>query len=373
MRSILFILSTPWSDKLGVSRVSIRISEHLDALGWHCDHVCFDQPYFNVSVLDRAFNLFFIQRQVLKYIKKYGFKYDAIQVEHNLIRYPRSKYKYSGKLIAKSNGLVPIYHEYLKRYKILYPIKFHHKIIQKINNLSSGGYKVILNGFNESDQIHVNNEYELNYVSKIGFADKSHVIVDGLSDIESNSLLSLYSVQRKFYSKLIVTIGTWSTRKGSNEWPHLVRALRSADPNFHFRFLGTSESPTSVISNFFDEDKDFIEVIPNFEVVDLPELLKDAKLGVFMSYVEGFGIGLLEMLASGTPVVTWDVPGPKEMYRHGLRDLITAPGNVLHTKQSILYFNQLQFNGYRKISLEAINISKKFNWRDIANKLDKIL
>ena len=373
MRSILFILSTPWSDKLGVSRVSIRISEHLAALGWHCDHVCFDQPYFNVSILDRAFNLLFIQRQVLKYIKKYGFKYNAIHVEHNLIRYPRSYYKYSGKLIAKSNGLAPIYYEYLKRYKLLYPKKLHHKIIHKINSFSSGGCKVILNGFNESDQIHVNNEYELHYVSKIGFAYKSHVIVDGLSDIESNRLLGLYSVERKFCSKLIVTIGTWSTRKGSNEWPHLVRALRGADPNLHFRFLGTSESSSSVISNFSDQDKEFIDVIPDFEVGDLPELLKDAKMGVFMTYVEGFGIGLLEMLASGTPVVTWDVPGPKEMYQHGLRDLIVAPGNLSRTTESILNLIQLRFKEYEKISSEAINISRKFKWTDVAIKLDTIL
>lgn len=372
-KSILFIINAPWNEKFGVSRVSMRISEHLGSLGWHCEHVCFDQPYFNVSALDRAFNTFLTQRKVLKYIRKHGSKYGVIQVEHDLLRYPRCKYKYSGKLIAKSNGLAPIYNEYLKRYEIFFPKKFHHRIIQKVNILSSGGQKSIRNAFIQSDQIHVLSNYEEKFISILGYKNKTHIISNGLSDSESSRLLLEFSVYKKFVSNLIVTIGTWCPRKGANEWPRLVRELRFADPNLCFRFLGTGESSHRVLSNFNSEDKSFIHVVPSFEVQDLPLLLSDAKLGVFISYVEGFGIGLLEMLASGTPVISWDVPGPREMYQHGLKRLLVAPGDLKKTQEIIIQCIQNKKNDYEKLCLDAINISNKFKWSSIAMKLDTIL
>ncbi len=43
---------------------------------------------------------------------------------------------------------------------------------------------------------------------------------------------------------------------------------------------------------------------------DLPGLLKGVDVGIFPSYIEGFGISVVEMLACGIPVVAYDSPGP---------------------------------------------------------------
>jgi glycosyltransferase involved in cell wall biosynthesis len=372
-KSILFIINAPWSDRLGLSRVSIRIFEHLREIGWHCDYLCLDKPFFKHAMLNRCFKNYFIQREVLRHIRKHGHRYTAIQVEHNLLRYSRSMYNYSGKLIAKSNGLDLVYRKYLKEFKVYSPPRTHHKFIHFLNDISSGGIKAINNAFIQSDQIHVLSNYEEKFISMLGYEEKTHVISNGLSDSESADLLLEFSVDKKFVSNLIVTIGTWCPRKGSNEWPRLVRALRSANPNLCFRFLGTGESSHRVLSNFNSEDKSFIDVVPSFEVQNLALLLSDAKLGVFISYVEGFGIGLLEMLASGTPVISWDVPGPREMYQHGLRRLMVSPGNIKKTQEIIIQCIQNKKNEYEKICLDAINISKKFKWSCIAKKLDTIL
>ena len=372
-KSILFIINAPWSDRLGISRVSIRIFEHLREIGWHCDYLCLDKPFFKHAILNRCFKNYFIQREVLQHIRKHGHRYTAIQVEHNLIRYPRSMYNYSGKLIAKSNGLDPVYRKYLKKFKVYYPSRAHHKIINFLSDLTAGGIKAINNAFVQSDQIHVLTNYELEYLENIGYKNKAYLIGNGLSNSESVKLLSEYSVVNKNDSNLIVTIGSWCSRKGSNEWPKLVRELRAVNPSLSFRFLGTGFNRSQILSTFNHQDHSSIEIIPEFEAQDLPELLKDAKLGVFMSYVEGFPIGFLEMLASGTPVITWDVPGPKEMYQNELKILMVSPGDLKATSDVIIYCLNMKFDEYEKISSLAIKISQKFNWRDIVNRLADII
>jgi glycosyltransferase involved in cell wall biosynthesis len=351
----------------------MRIFEHLREIGWNCDYLCLNKPFFNNSLLNRCFNIYFIQREVLRHIRKYGHRYTAIQVEHNLIRYSRGMYNYSGKLVAKSNGLDPVGRYYRKKFNVYSPLKAHHKIIHFLSDLSSGGIKVINNAFVQSDQIHVLTNYELEFIEKIGYKHKTYLVGNGLSNSESISLLSEYSVVNKHISNLVVTIGTWYPGKGSNEWPKLVRQLRAVNPSLSFRFLGTGFNRSQILPAFDNLDHSSIEIIPEFEPKNLPVLLKDAKLGVFMSYCEGFPIGFLEMLASGTPIVTWDVPGPKEMYQHELKELMVYPGDLKSTADIVYNCIRMSFAEYKTISSQAIKISQKFNWSDVASKLNKIL
>ena len=49
----------------------------------------------------------------------------------------------------------------------------------------------------------------------------------------------------------------------------------------------------------------------------VPEYLQAADLCIFPSDYEGFGVGLIEALATGTPVVSTPVGVARELVRHG--------------------------------------------------------
>ena len=56
-----------------------------------------------------------------------------------------------------------------------------------------------------------------------------------------------------------------------------------------------------------------LDVAPQFEPEELPNLLVGCSLGVFPSHCEGFGFGVLEMLAAGLLVFAYNAPGSPEM------------------------------------------------------------
>ena len=84
-------------------------------------------------------------------------------------------------------------------------------------------------------------------------------------------------------------------------------------PGVTFRLLGTRKSEADVLGCFPRALRGCIEVIPHYSADELPELLASCSAGVFPSYVEGFGLGVLEMLAASIPVIAYNAPGPPMM------------------------------------------------------------
>jgi glycosyltransferase involved in cell wall biosynthesis len=115
---------------------------------------------------------------------------------------------------------------------------------------------------------------------------------------------------------VIAFVGTFDQRKGGGDFPALVDAATARLPGVRFRLLGTAGMvPTAeaVLRCFPRRHRHRLEVVPRYAPDALPDLLAGCAAGVFPSYAEGFGYGVLEMLAAGLPVFAYDRPGPPVM------------------------------------------------------------
>src|SRR5436853_2461137 len=101
--------------------------------------------------------------------------------------------------------------------------------------------------------------------------------------------------------KKISFIGMWAARKGSHDWGRIVRRIWQEVPNARFCFLGTMVGADTILSDLGLESSAGIESISDYSPVDLPKLLADCAVGAFPSYVEGFGLAVLEQLAAAIP------------------------------------------------------------------------
>jgi glycosyltransferase involved in cell wall biosynthesis len=100
-------------------------------------------------------------------------------------------------------------------------------------------------------------------------------------------------------------------------------------------------------------------------------LLADCAVGAFPSYVEGFGLGVIEQLAAGIPTVAFDVPGPRDILRVNLRELLVPSGDLERFADAVCNILELDPSSYEMLSRQSVAAAAAFDWARIAqNTLD---
>lgn len=118
-------------------------------------------------------------------------------------------------------------------------------------------------------------------------------------------------------------------RKGVFEAIYMLDGLPS-----HFR-LSLPAFDRSLPDTVHARAQDLIDSLGLAERIDIPEqpvkyedmqpYYTQALVTIMPSHYEGFGIALIESMASGTPVVASDIPGINEVVIHGLSGLLVPP------------------------------------------------
>ena len=137
-------------------------------------------------------------------------------------------------------------------------------------------------------------------------------------------------------------------------------------PDLALHLLGVGLAPDRVLADFGGLAG--VDVVQRFDSEELPHLLASATVGVFPSYVEGFGFAVLEKLASGMPVVAYDAPGAREMLGDVSWSGLTPPGDLDAFVGAVLALLDASAQRYERMSREAREVAMKFRWRTIARE-----
>ena len=96
-------------------------------------------------------------------------------------------------------------------------------------------------------------------------------------------------------------IGRWSAHKGLDALREFALGFLGSNPNARLTIAGTGTDEARW-RGFDARATARVRVVPTFERSELPALLAEHDAGLFTSSVEGWGLGLQEMLESGLPV-----------------------------------------------------------------------
>jgi glycosyltransferase involved in cell wall biosynthesis len=363
---------TQWSRNLGAPRVQLELAEEFRKMGHVVDKFSYEDAFpYKQSKFEQLTCDF--SQKARAFIQKNGREYDVIEANQKDLPFSKKELRINGLLVVRSVGLIPLYQQFFEYEKVKWPEKTKQNwksLAVKLISYPSVQrmYARVVPSMQVCDLINVANRDELAYVSEtLGLGEKCVWFPFGLSKQRQLALESaVQPANIRLRNKEVAFIGVWNTRKGSKDWPEIIKRVRSQVPDVQFLFLGTSFSREYVLKDLNLLDNKGIKIIPNFDSDELPKLLSGATVGAFPSYIEGFGFAVLEKLACGLPTVTYDVPGPREMMHHLDHGWMVPAGNVAQLSERLVKWLSSSQEEYICASRRCIEVAKMFDWSEIA-------
>jgi glycosyltransferase involved in cell wall biosynthesis len=350
------------SKELGAAKVSMELAEELEQLGWECKIVGLYE-----IVPPRTRN---VTRKYSSYLRRYlrenAHNYDVVEYDHGHLPYPRSEFSSRPLFVARSVLLT----HHLNNVAFPQEKDFKSRVRSSLNlnwlrrrESQRRAEKTV----KQADLINVANYDDHAALLRSGVqAEKIIVIPYGISR-SRRPFFDAVSSDPPLLPK-VAFIGTFDSRKGAIEFPVIVNQVCTAVPEATFILLGTWSDQQAVLSRFPEEIRGRIEVIPKYPAERLHEFLAACSVGVFPSYVEGFGFGILEMLAASIPVIAYDSPGPPMMLPS---DYLVPRGNTNALSSKVI--DLLSDHASLLVAREwAKQQSQHFCWQRIAKQTSEV-
>lgn len=369
---ILAIVNVPWDPRLGAARVWIELTEEWIKAGHVVEKFCltdaFPEPASS-SALAALRHLVFPYRAA-KFIRQNGDRFDVIDALVGTVPFPKKSLSFRGLLVARSVGLYRLYEKFERDAARRWPPKSKGKLIarpfywffnRRVRAASEASVR-------HCDLLNLPNSDELVCVrAEMRSAKPAVVQPYGLRPARRQALSdAAASAETRWRKKKTAFIGMWSPRKGAKDWGEIIRQIRARVPDARFLFVGTMIETQNVWTDLGFGPVDFVEVVPQFGPDELPQLLSDSAVGAFPSYVEGFGMAVVEQLAAGLPTVAYDAPGPRDILRDELPQLLVPPGDVARFSETIIEIFERDFPSYQQLRERSVRTALRFSWPAIA-------
>ena len=369
---ILAIVNVPWDPRLGAPRVWIELAEEWRASGHVVEKFCltdaFPEPPSSPALA--GFRLLLFPYRAARFVRQNADRFDVIDALVGTVPFSKASLRFTGLLVARSVGLYRLYEKFEREAVKRWPPATKGKLIgrpfywffarrARATSEASVRHCDVLNLPNSDELACVRNEMRS--------AKPAMLQPYGITPVRGQALLAAAApAETRWQRKKVVFLGMWSPRKGAKDWGQIIRQIRARIPAACFLFLGTMIDTKHVWNDLGFGPTDFVEVVPQFDPSELPQFLSDCAVGAFPSYVEGFGMAVVEQLAAGLPTVAYDAPGPRDILRDDLPELLIPPGDVARFSEVITNIFERGPASYQDLSKRSTQTALRFSWPTIA-------
>ncbi|MDQ6861081.1 MAG: glycosyltransferase [Verrucomicrobiota bacterium] len=367
---ILAIVNLPWDARLGASRVWMELADQWRASGHTVEKFALTDAFPGVRATRITFALrqLIFMRKAAAFIRKHGHRFDVIDALVGTVPATREDLSFRGLLVARSVGLFRRY-ERLEQSapqpergkligRVLY--RFTHRRLRRAS-IASLRHADVVNVPNDEEAQSLRDDLHIHkpvLVEPYGLTDERRAAFSDAAQLAAT----------RFAQQRVCFVGMWSPRKGALDWPQIITRVRADLPHARFRFLGTMVDEAVIRRDLATIDTAGIEFISSYEPDDLPRWLAECAVGAFPSYVEGFGLAVLEQLAAGIPTVAYDTAGPRDILSRGLPECLVQSGDVLTFGARIVELLRASPDEQRERARRSMQIAATFSWREIAER-----
>jgi starch synthase len=142
--------------------------------------------------------------------------------------------------------------------------------------------------------------------------------------------------------------------------------------------LGEEGSELWLAGSITDRERSLIPPLPGLKILgkrphsELPDLLRQCDVLVFPSYSDGFGLVLLEALASGLPIITTEASGGPDVIRDGEEGFIVQSGNLKELCRAMKFFVDNP-DRLPEMAVAARRCAERFTWDAYGDRWNKLL
>lgn len=360
----LFCCPNELKRELGGPKILIELIEELQLLGWDCTllgkaETLEKAAKFGLETTDYS-------QALKKVLQTSASNYDVVEFEHLYLPYDRAEFPQKTLFVTRASLLA---HHYLKiqlpRFHTLKDwLDFRQRLF-----LGKRHFKALV----QIAQITIQNADLANVANT---KDQEELIENGIPEIKtavipygmSRSHRTLFKVDRTKplpEKPIIAFIGTFDVRKGAADLPQIMREIWKTKPEARFKLLGLAgqfQKEDEIRARLPRKKSSQVMIKMKYRASELPSLLEDCSLGIFPSYIESFGFGVLEMLAASLPVVAYNSPGPPVMLP---KEWLVEQGNKKAMAQKVIDFLNQQLPPLQQ---KAYQLSEPFSWENIAKE-----
>jgi glycosyltransferase involved in cell wall biosynthesis len=151
---------------------------------------------------------------------------------------------------------------------------------------------------------------------------------------------------RSTYPRRIIYCGRLDKEKNLDEWIRMAISIQKQLPDIVFEMYGDGSERTH-LENLIAESGIGNQVILRGHTPEPEKVMQEADLMIFLSRNESFGNVVVESILCGTPVIAYDIPAMREIFRDFPIFLINQDANfseaIMH---KIKDFDQLNRSAF---------------------------
>ena len=367
---ILGIVNLPWDPRLGASRVWFELAAQWRNLGHQFEKFSLSDA-FPKPTSSRALSAWrqaIFPYRAARFVREHGGSFDVIDCLIGALPFSKQSLRFTELLVARSIGLYLDYAKFIRFSRERWPDQPSGKFVGRVFYTFTS-WLLRRNGdraLNHCDLFNVPNDEEKQTIQQRASAVATIVLPYGLNDSECAALAgAAKSPRERLAQKEICFLGMWSVRKGLRDWPEIIRTILNAVPDTRFAFLGTMTDQQTVLRDLELSSDGAIRCVTSYEPRELPKLVAGCVVGLFPSYIEGFGISVIEQLAAGIPTIAYDVPGPHHIFEKDCEFLVPS-GDTKAIAARAIEILRMNEADYDALSAKCREIAARFRWEQIA-------
>ena len=243
--------------------------------------------------------------------------------------------------ILHFNNHLPNLLPYFSLPKVPRVCTIHHlEDMQSMSNLISRIYLPIFQDFLETNSpctlIHTPSKYTAEQVANRRiFARRRIIVIPNGIDLSKH-----LAVRKKPEPGTFLMIGRLEPRKHYKHAILAAKLARKQRRDLKLYIVGDGPLRPALERKIREENlEDAVKLLGNVDEQEKLELLVRAEALIHLGYPEGFGIVVIEALATGTPVITYNLPPVNEIIRNHVHGLLIEKDDVAQLARSIMNFN----------------------------------